>query len=1085
MSRRQSPEREKGGFVPSGFFAFRTPLLAFDEFLAWCEGLEAGATIGDSALLEPALAADRKRLRERLRALFERPLLRDALFLASPDLDDSFGVWIREPESERGARVERALVRYFSRMTARPTPFGLFAGASLGAVGPDTDLVISERSAYTRHSRLDMDYLFALAEAIGRDPLARPHLRLLPNSSLYRAAGRVHYVEARVEGKDRTHHLVAAEDSDELQAVLARAASGASADELVETVRGADVSEAEAAQYIVELIEAQILRADLELSVTGPEPVESLAAQLCGLPETEAVGARLEEVRAELAAIDAAGPGADPARYRAVARRLEGLPAPAELNRLFQVDLVKPSPDARLGGAVLDELVRGVELLRRLTSARSDGDLERFRDAFRERYEAREVPLVEALDDEAGIGFPPREPGSSDAGPLLKGLALGKVETPTTPWGAREKALLARLAETISGSGAEISLDSERLGDLGLAEPLALPPSFAVMATVAAASREDVAAGRFRIVLQGLDGPSGARLLGRFCHADPHLEERVRQHLRAEEALDPEAIYAEVVHLPEGRLGNILARPVLREHEIPYLGRSGAPADRQVPVHDLLVSVEEGQIVLRSRRLDCRVIPRLTTAHNYAWKGLPLYRFLCDLQSQGAARGLGWDWGPLASAPFLPRVVCGRLVLALAQWNAGGEELKALAAEQGARRFEAVRQWRLRRGVPRIVVVADGDNRLPVDLENVLSVESFVHLVKDRPEARLTEMFPGPDELCARGPEGRFVHDLIVPFTRAAGPRTAVTDAPAPRSAVQRLPPVVRVFPPGSEWLYAKLYAGAATGDRLLLDLVEPIVRSALDSGAADRWFFLRYADPVGHLRVRLHGDPSRLLGEVLPALHAATAPALADGRIAKVQLDTYEREVERYGGPAGIDVVEQIFQADSEAVLEILGMLEEGDAGADERWRLTLRGMDSLLDDFGLDFARKRDLVEQSRAGLAREQGGSQTEARRSLGERFRKESKSLERLLDRTSDAESSLAPGLAVLGARSARIAPRIRELGENETAGRLTRPAADIVGSIVHMHVNRMLRSAQRTQELVLYDFLARLYTSRALRGAGRA
>src|SRR5262249_26553695 len=164
---------------------------------------------------------------------------------------------------------------------------------------------------------------------------------------------------------------------------------------------------------------------------------------------------------------------------------------------------------------------------------------------------------------------------------------------------------------------------------------------------------EALAAGDFRVLLQGGSGPSGARLLGRFCHADLELHEHVEQHLRAEEALEPDAVFAEVVHLPEGRLGNILARPVLRAYEIPYLGRAGVPADRQIPVSDLRVSVASGQVVLRSERLGRRVIPRLTSAHNFrASQGI--YAFLCALQAQGTAGALGWDWGPLGEAPVLP-----------------------------------------------------------------------------------------------------------------------------------------------------------------------------------------------------------------------------------------------------------------------------------------------------------------------------------------------------------------------------------------------------------------------------------------------
>src|SRR5262249_2895550 len=157
--------------------------------------------------------------------------------------------------------------------------------------------------------------------------------------------------------------------------------------------------------------------------------------------------------------------------------------------------------------------------------------------------------------------------------------------------------------------------------------------------------------------------PSGATLLGRFCHADPELQREVEAHVRAEEALRPDALFAEIVHLPEGRVGNVLCRPVLREYEIPFLGRSGAPPERQIPLSDLLVSVRDGRVRLRSARLDREVIPRMSNAHNFGWRSLGAYRFLCMLQMQAVAGGLMWDWGPLGSVPYLPRVVHGRLVL--------------------------------------------------------------------------------------------------------------------------------------------------------------------------------------------------------------------------------------------------------------------------------------------------------------------------------------------------------------------------------------------------------------------------------------
>ena len=238
-------------------------------------------------------------------------------------------------------------------------------------------------------------------------------------------------------------------------------------------------------------------------------------------------------------------------------------------------------------------------------------------------------------------------------------------------------------------------------------------------------------------------------------------------YLHAEEALQPDAVFAEIVHLPEGRLGNVISRPVLRDYEIPYIGRSAVSSEQQIPVTDLYVSVQGNRIRLRSARTGREVIPRMTNAHNYSWGSVGVYKFLCMLQHQGTSVCPPWDWGVLWSAPFLPRVTSGRLVLSLARWRLNKEELRALGAIQGAARFRALQTLRLERHLPRLVALADADNVLPVDFDNALSVDSFIQLVKKREEAMLQELFPKSDQLCAHGPEGRFAHELIVPFIKS------------------------------------------------------------------------------------------------------------------------------------------------------------------------------------------------------------------------------------------------------------------------------------------------------------------------------
>lgn len=1091
-------------FKPSEFFVFRTPLLPFQELLSWGEGLEAPAAVDDPAKLEQALDRDRVRLRERLYIIAMRPEVRDALFVASPNIIERFHLWTNDPTCGHGRKVEHALVRYFSRMTGRATPFGLFAGCSVGKITDQTRLEIQERAGYQRRTRLDMDYLVRLTDALGREPELRSLFVYQPNSSLYRVAGGLRYVESRFEEKKRSYHLVALEDSEYLDATLTLAKGGANFATLARALIGNEISLSEAEEYVAMLIESQILVPEISLPVTGPEPIHRLVNQLHSYEKTEFAGT-LDRVRTTLAENDKTGIGAEAERYRSVIGMLESLPAEVDPARLFHVDMLKPAPEATLGGAALDEISRGVDVLHRLAQRPRRDSLARFRESFSARYEQREVPLVEALDEEVGVGFET----SDETSPLLKGLVFPAAPDEISTEPVRHAFLLRKLSEALQRGSLEINLEQRELEAISLKDPLPLPDSFAVEATLAADSQLGLARGDFRVFLQGCAGPSGATLLGRFCHADETLHANVKSLLRAEEAFAANAVFAEIVHLPEGRIGNVIFRPVLRQYEIPYLARSGVATDKQIPVTDLYVSVQDDRIRLRSASTGREVIPRLTSAHNYSSGSLGVYRFLCTLQHQGTSVCPPWDWGALWSAPFLPRVTTGRLVLSLASWRVYKEELAALGGRKGADRFRAVQKWRVERKLPRYVALADADNVLPVDLDNALSVESFVQLVKERQEATLREVFPGPDQLCAYGPEGRFVHELIVPFVKSkdegagtqgrgdketpgrgevvtrganefpisASPRLPVSESSDPPVSTPILHPFPRRFPPGSEWLYAKLYTGTASADALLRDVVQPLVESLMQSHAADQWFFIRYADPEWHLRLRFHGEPEMLHRLVLPAVHAAFNPLLDDGKVWRVQFDTYERELERYGGPEGIVLAERLFHVDSEAALELIKILDPGDEGANERWRLALYGIDRLLADFALDLNGKYEVLKKVREVSAKEFRSDKSMTAQ-LSEKFRKERRSLEDLLDPGHEQDHPLAPGFAVLHDRSRRLAPIVAELKACEGAGRLSTSIQELLPSYIHMHANRLLRSAQRQQELVLYDFLARLYESQA-------
>ncbi|HEV2963542.1 MAG TPA: lantibiotic dehydratase [Candidatus Angelobacter sp.] len=1063
------------------------------------QDLLAPGTLRNGGDLAEACASDRKLVRCRLQELVRRPEIKEALWIASPEFFESLSTWWNKPESEKGQKLEQSLYRYVARMISRSTPFGLFAACATGEIGNETRLELGARDTYWRRSRLDMEYLCNLAEKVSSDPALRNQLRFRPNTSLYLAAGRHHHAQSYYQEKMRLYRLVATEQTPYLKATLERASGGATPHALAQALvkDEPDIPLEEAEQYLGQLIESQLLVAELVPPITGPEPIDDMIEQL-KQAEAPSLAEPLISISSCLQEIDKQSVGVDLAQYQRIVDIVSQLPATFKVEHLIQVDAMKPAPHACLDQRLISDILRAVETLHSIIPAYQPESLKEFKEQFQERYEAREVPLLQVLDEEVGIGFERKDNAGALAEPLLEGIDIAAERQPQEfRSGKSEFILLRKIEELLRERATVLSLDKKLIEDLRVDDPLPLPDAFAVMGAVSA-PLDSSPAKKNSFHFQSVSGPSGANLLGRFCHAHDRLKSGVEDYLRTEEKLKGNAVFAEIVHLPEGRIGNVLFRPILREYEIPYLATSRMPFEKQIPVSDLMVSVQEERVVLRSRRLGREVLPRMTTAHGYSHaRNLKLYKFLCLLQLQGVAPSLVWNWGVLEQAAFLPRVVFGNIIFSLARWKLSKEIIEQLSKPQGPDRLRAVTQWREKNKVPRFVYVTEADNQLLIDFDNALSVEVLIDYIKKRPEAKLVEMLHDPTNLCVRGPEGTFVNEVVIPFVRnptTQKPQLSVREAESkstsddqqPVAAESDLPlskplarsPVpaqLRSFLPGSEWLYAKIYASPSHMDRLLIQAIRPLAQKVLSAGQADHWFFIRYSDPHLHLRLRFHGDPKRLSSDVLPQIWECTNPEIQRGTLWRVQLDTYEREVERYGGLAGIHIAERFFHLDSELVLDLLTALHLS-GGAAARWQAACYSVDRLLSGLGFNASQKRELV--NKLGKYYEKNFSVDQRyKKQLSEKFRNERSILERIIGGSEELDTFPPEVHRAIASYTERLKIIHAELEEKRAASELAQSIPELASSYIHMHLNRMFRSAQNAQEMVLYDFLARTYDSK--------
>ncbi len=685
----------------------------------------------------------------------QNPEISEALFLASPILyKEIVKYWSDSLDKEELNKFQISLLKYYSRMCVRCTPFGLFAGCGTGKIGEKSNIELSSVDNFRSNSRLDMNYLCALIQDISQLKIIKAQLKFYPNTSLYASGKDLRYTEYCFFKTRRKYSLSEAEQSEYLAKVLQKAADGATIDDLASLLVDEDITIEEAREYINELIENQILLSELEPSVTGDDLLNQFILKLEKFNGVNEIVNSLKKIELLLQAIDSAPLGRPVEMYTQLKKELAVFNTTHDEKYLFQSDLFIESEKAILSKSIVDAAYKAIKAFNRLTTPFENPLLKKFREDFYKKYEDEEVPLVQALDVETGVGFGNVDGQQGDIAPLLEGMFWmrqpGNVQE--IKIGQAGRLLHQKYDEFLKNSPpAEILLTDQDLNDFPENWD-DLPDTFSAMIEVI---RTEESPQGSLVVMGSAGGPSAASLLGRFCYLDEKLHNHVKQIVQKEQDLNPDKILAEIVHLPEARIGNILMRPVLRDYEIPYLANPSVEKENVIPITDLMISVVQGRYIkLRSKRLDKEVLPRLSSAHNYSNNSLPVYHFLCAMQSQGVRSGMGFNWGPLLdSKPFLPRVRYENVIFSPAIWNISPDDTRQVPKITDKHFLKKAFEFKNIRNIPDKVLLVQGDNKLLIDFNHELSVQMLFSEVKNRP-FRLEEfLFDDQYPLVKRGNE--------------------------------------------------------------------------------------------------------------------------------------------------------------------------------------------------------------------------------------------------------------------------------------------------------------------------------------------
>ncbi|MET9026153.1 lantibiotic dehydratase [Nocardia sp. NPDC004168] len=964
--------------------------------------------------------------------------LRAAIMLATPSLGRLLDRVHRGEHAEIKAsqlrRAALAVLRYDIRTRTRPTPFGVFSGVAGGRFGSSAKL--DRGTAHRTRTHLDMQWLLGVVHDLQDLPELLPRLSVRAHPALTRRGERVVLdcpspLGAPLDGATRS--VVSIRDSPVVEVVLNAAARTVAVGELTATTAtrfGAPPTRV--AELIRTLVEQEFLLTDLRPPLDGGDPLCHVIEVLAEIDQPAAPIANalraLRDIDEHRRSSDRLPLGPGTARLietADLAREFHAHETPLHIDTALDVEVQLPDD-------VRTEVERAAALMWRMSTPKLGlAALRDYHEKFLERYGTdRIIGIRELLDPARGLGAPAGYswPNSEEEAERAIDRDASRIR------------LLHRLIGTALRDGArEIELSDELLDELIPGdEPAAdVPNSCEITFHVIARSLDALSAGDFRVVVAPSPGSHHAgATLARFADLLP-------PDLRADVAAESGAIPVHVTNaarvdlsfMPRSGKAANLAHSTAHSGVRISVGLPDAPGIDEIPLADVAIGATTERICAIHLPTGREIVPVLNTMISPMTQAPNVSRLLWEIGLEGQRLWEPWTWAGLSELPFVPRVRHRRLVLAPAVWR-----MDALIDVPESEFAAAVDQWRREWRVPDRILAVQMDQRLLFDLTDPAHLELLWDELRKDP-AIVAHEVPGDDDF-TDGIHGHAM-EVVVPLSRR--------DArPARSPHGGYLEPDRRPAGLGSDWLSLALYLPASRQSDFLRVHLPELVEQARGHGC-DRWFFIRYTDPDGpHLRVRFHGVPDEIWGAVVRPLGRRLDDLHRGGLIRAHRLDQYDAETERYGGAAAMAAAERVFEADSEAAIRFLDLVEEPTC-THSLDAFAAVSVAAIADAFGLPEADPAG--HGARSDDAAMAWLSLTGSRKTLPGTYRVDAQRWRGIVDPYGGWSTLRADphGAAALEA----LRPRDAAVGELRlaSAGSRTRPHR-LIGSLMHMTCNRL-------------------------------
>jgi hypothetical protein len=680
--------------------------------------------------------------------------IQEAIFIASPSIYYSLQKSINKESlfSSKNEKLLDAIVRYLSRMCTNCTPFGLFASCACGEFKDKNSLFLSNE--FNKEIKLDASFLYKSINQLSKQQSLRKDLIYFPNTSLYKFEDKYRYIEYKYLENYRSHEIVLVENNEYLELIIEKSKNGIKYSEIIDLLINDDICEEDAYAFVNSIIDSQFIVSNLEVNLSG----ESFDKRSLNIILSSDINSETKSIIKNIAELFSAldKDKNNISIYEEIKKLTKQLDNTTDNKYLFQVNQTRNTSKINLNNIFKNDILDLLILLDKIPQDLTSKNQQDFVKKFEERYQYKEIPLLEVLDPELGIGYPINS-HNGNISPLLNNIAANpKTGIKNHNINDFELYLLNKITNALTHSEKEVLIDN----DLPFTNRISpMISSFNILFSIIGTANN-----KPLVSLSQTSTSSAANLFSRFANLDNKIKKHVLDITKTEQQLSKDAIIAELIHVSKTRVGNITNRPDLREYEIPFLTHSLHSNEKTIFLSDIKISIRNNRIILKSKKLNKEIIPRNTNAHNYRLSSTPIYQFLCDIQCQNTRPGLWFSSGNIINnLDYKPRIRYKNFILEPAIWNINQSEIGFININKDdAELIEEIRCLRKRRNIPRRVLLVEDGNELFIDLESIISIKSIRSNIKGNKRIKLKEFLLDTDNPLVKGEDGCYNNEFIV-----------------------------------------------------------------------------------------------------------------------------------------------------------------------------------------------------------------------------------------------------------------------------------------------------------------------------------